>query len=120
MFLVGLPEETRIVETGSQHAFVTVTDQAFRIAIGIEHSQKMRKQFAGGVLDRKILLMIAHYRDQNLVGQSQKFRIEAAEDCGRPLRQVDYSIEQGLVFAPARASNGAGGCVQSFTNLLLS
>ena len=111
MFLVGLPKETRIVETGSQHAFVSVPDNAVGIAVGIQDRQKMREQLAAGVLDREIFLVIAHHRDQDFLRQLQKFGIETSQNCRWPLGQVDHGIKQQLVFTPARTGNGAGGGV---------
>ena len=80
MLLVGLPEEARIVETGPQHAFMAVSYDAVGIAVGIQHGEKMWKELAAGVFNRKIFLMIAHHGDQNFLGQFEKLRIEAAED----------------------------------------
>ena len=62
MFLIGLPEEARVVESSSQHPFVTV-DQAFRITVRIQHSEKIRQQSALRILNGEIFLVIAHYRD---------------------------------------------------------
>ena len=63
MFLIGLPEEARVVESSSQHPFVTVPDQAFRITVRIQHSEKIRQQSALRILNGEIFLVIAHYRD---------------------------------------------------------
>ena len=105
MLLIGLPEEARIVEAGTQHAFMSVANDALRIAIGVQHGEKMRQQLAARIFDGKIFLMIAHDRDQNFLGQFQKFGIEAAQNHRRPLGEVDDCIEQSLVFAPARAGD---------------
>src|SRR5579864_4960942 len=59
LFLIGLPEEAGVVEASPQYAFVAVTDQSLRIAVGVKHCQKMRHQFAGRVFHRKIFLVIA-------------------------------------------------------------
>ncbi len=90
------------------------------IAVGVQHGQKVRREAAPGILDRKILLVVAHDRDQNFLGQLQKFRIERTQDRRRPFGQVDHGVEQRLVFAPARAGNGASGGVESLANLLFS
>ena len=120
MLLVGLPEEAGVVEAGPQHALVAVANEAVGIAVGVQHSQKVRRELALGVFDRKILLVVAHDRDQNFFRQLQKFGIEAAQDRRRPLGQIDHGVEQRLVFAPARAGNGASGSVECFANLLFS
>src|SRR5438552_13655000 len=80
----------------------------------------MRQEFAARSFDREIFLMVAHHRDQHFFGQFKKSGIEAAENDGWPLRQIDNRIQQNLVFTPAGASNRAGRSVQSFANLLLS
>ena len=121
MFLVGLPEEARIVEARPQHAFMAVPNDALRdrrpcsaLPENAASSLPLR------IFDRKIFLMIAHHRDQNFFGQLQKFRIEVAQNHRRPFGQIDDGIEQDFVFAPARAGNGASGGVQRFANLLFS
>ncbi len=118
--LVGLPEEARVVEAGAQHALVAVADDARRIALGVEHGQKMRRQPAARVLHREIFLVVAHHGDQHFFRQLEEFAIEVAEDHRGPLRQIDDRVEQFLVFAPARAGNGAGGGVQRFADALLA
>src|ERR1700732_1707095 len=60
MFLVSLPEETGVVETGAQHALMPMPDDAGGIAVGVQHCQKVRRETAPGVLDRKIFLMVTH------------------------------------------------------------
>ena len=64
-FLICLPEKSRIVEAGPQHAFVAVTNYALGVAIGIQHREKVGGQFAARILHRKILLVIAHDRNQH-------------------------------------------------------
>ncbi len=63
MFLIGLPEKARVVETCPQHAFVAAANQALRIAVGVQYRQEMRQQFAVRPLEREIFLVIAHHRD---------------------------------------------------------
>ena len=118
--LIRLPEKSRIVEARPQHALVAVPDQSLRIAIGIQHREKMRQQLMVRIFKRKIFLMVAHHRDQHFFRQRQKLRIEAAENHGRKFREVHHRIEQSLVFPPARSGNGARGRIESFANLLLA
>src|ERR1019366_46372 len=63
--------------------------------------------------------MVAHHRDQHFFRQSEKLRIEAAENNGRKFRQIDDGRNQRLVFAPARSGNGASGRVERFADRLL-
>ena len=95
-------------------------DQALRIAIGVQHSQKMWRQFAGGIFHREILLVIAHHRDQNFLRQRQKLRIETAQNGRRKLRQIHDRIEQRFIFSPARAGNRACRGIESLSNLVLA
>src|ERR1019366_1459025 len=68
----------------------------------------------------EILLVIAHYRDQNFIGQREELRIEAAEHYGWKLGEIHHRVEQRLVFPPARARDGSSGCVKCFANALLA
>ena len=120
MLLIGPPEEPSIVEAGAQHAFVAVTNQALRIAVRIQHGEKIRQQFAFRVLDCEIFLMISHYRHQHLFRKVQKFAIKAAKNSRRPLGEIHDCIQQRCVFAPSRAGNGAGCGIERFANLLLA
>ena len=79
MFLIGLPEKTRVVEAGPQHALVPMPDDALRIAVSIQHREKMGKQLATGIFDREIPLMVTHDRDQDFLWQFQEFRIEGPQ-----------------------------------------
>ena len=73
-----------------------------------------------GIFHRKILLMIAHHRDQHFFRQGQKLRIEPAQNHGRKFRQVHHRIEQRLVFPPPRSGNRARSRIESLANLLLA
>ena len=92
-FLIRLPEETRIVETCSQHALMPMPNDAFGIAIGVQNGKKMRRQLAIGVLDSEILLVVAHHCDQHFFRQFQKFTIKITENDGRKLRQINHGVE---------------------------
>src|SRR4029077_8323682 len=120
MLLIGLPEETRVVEPRSEHAFVSMTNDAPRIAVGVQHCQKMRQQLAACVLDREVLLMIAHHRYQDFLRQFQKLLIKTSQDCRRKFGQVDDRVEEAFIFPPARTRNRASGSVECFANLLLA
>src|SRR5580704_8536573 len=118
--LIGLPEKSGIVEPCSQHAFVSMTNDATRVAIGIQHSQKMWQQLAARIFDCKIFLMIAHDRDQDFLGQLQELAVKTAQNYRRKLGEVNDVIQKSLVFAPTRAGNGASGGVELFANLQLA
>src|SRR5207237_2503981 len=79
MFLIGLPEKARVVEAGPQHTLMSVADDALRIAVRIQHREKMGEQFAMGILDREIFLIVTHDRDQYFLRQFQKFPVEAPQ-----------------------------------------
>jgi hypothetical protein len=53
VLLVGLPKK-RVIEIGSQNTFVSVPDDAGGITVGIEDCQKMREQFAAGIVNREV------------------------------------------------------------------
>src|SRR6266536_1264634 len=120
MSLVRLPEEARVVETGAQHALVTVPDQPLNIAIGIQYSKEVGKQFSIASLQCKIFLMVTHHSDQDLFRQFQILRIEVAENHRRPLREVYDRLKQGFVVAPARSANRARGGIKRFADFALA
>ena len=86
MLLVSLPEEAGVVEACPQHALVAVPDDAVGIAVGIQHGQKMRREVAPGIFDRKVLLVVAHDRDQNFFRQLEKFGIECCPESPTAIR----------------------------------
>ena len=97
-----------------------MADQPLRIAVGIQHRQKMRQQLPVGIFDREIFLVIAHHRDQHFFRQRQKLRIEPAQNRRGKLGQIHDRIEQRLIFAPARPGNGARRGVERLANLMLA
>ncbi len=80
----------------------------------------MRRQFAVGIFDSKILLMITHNRNQNFFRQAEELRIEVAENCRRPLGQIHDGIQQCGVLAPAGTGHTAGGLIQRFADTLFA
>jgi len=62
---------------------VSGTDQALGILTDVDNRQEVRGQFPALVLHGKILLVVTHDGDQDLVRQGKKSRIEIAlNDCG--------------------------------------
>ena len=76
----------------------------------------MRSKLAVCILNRKILLVVAHDGDQYLFRQCQILRIEVAENHARPFRQMHHCLDELLVLAPACAGDGPRRRVQSFLN----
>jgi hypothetical protein len=119
-FLVGVPEETGVIEAGAEHAFVAEPDQirSGLVGLGIEDGKEVRRQFAGSVLDGEILLVVAHDGHQNLLGKRQEFGVEAAHQNRRPLGQVGDRVDQCMIFAPAGAGDGSSDPVQFLADAL--
>ena len=92
-FLVSLPEEAGVIEAGTQHALVSVTNNVFRIAVRVENCKEMRCQLASGILDGKILLVVTHYRNQDFFGKFQVFPFKISQDDGWELGQVDDCVQ---------------------------
>ena len=86
LFLVRFPKESCVVESRSQHALVAQPNESLRITVGIQHRQKMRREFSVCIFNRKIFLVIAHHRDQNFLRQREKLRIKRSQNCRRKLR----------------------------------
>ena len=72
--LVGVPEEARVVEAGAQDALIAVADDGFALGVGngVEHGEKVRREFAVRVLDGEVLLVVAHDGDQDFLGQGEE------------------------------------------------
>ena len=79
MFLVGVPEETSIVEAGAQHTFIAMADGPIGVSICIQDGKKVGRQLALRVLDGEILLVVTHYRNQHFFRQRKIFPIKAAK-----------------------------------------
>src|SRR5437899_10295981 len=96
MLLVGLPEESRVIKACPQHSLMAVTNDALRIAVGIQYRQKVRQQFVIAVFDCKIFLVIAHNRDQNFFRKRDEFGIIAVEDDVSKFREIDNCMKTML------------------------
>ena len=70
----------------------------------------MRRERMILIFDRKVLLVVPHYGDQNFFRQSQILGLEVAEQHGWPLGEVGHLLHQGLVFSPSslRKITGCG------------
>src|SRR6201984_2395561 len=120
LLLIRLPEKAGIVEASAQDALIAVANQSIRVASSIENREKMRQQFSIGIFDSKILLVVTHHRYQHFLRQIEEFGIEAAQDHRRKFGKIDDGCDQGLVFAPARARNGASRGVERFADHMLA
>ena len=78
VFLIRLPEKTRVVEPRPQYTLMSMPDDALRITISIQHRQKIGGQLAIRIFHRKILLVVTHDRDQYFLRQFQEFRVETS------------------------------------------
>src|SRR4029077_1464669 len=114
MLLVSLPEKTGVVETRPQHPFMAVADDALRIAIGVQDSEKVRQQFMLRIFDGKILLMVTHHRDQDFLRQLQELGIKIAQDDGRKLGEIDDCVQKSSVFAPTCPRYGPSSGIKLF------
>ena len=94
LLLIDLPEETGVVEPGSQDSFIAVPDQAIGVGIGIHGGDEVWRKMALFVFDREILLVVAHHGHQHLLRQLQKLQIEVTEDRGRELGYIDEGVQQ--------------------------
>jgi hypothetical protein len=68
LFLIGLPEEARVVEAGTQDALVATADEALGVAGDIHYGDELRGQFSFRVLDGEIPLVVPHHRNENFFG----------------------------------------------------
>src|SRR5438067_1553735 len=70
--LVGLPEELGISEARAQYPFVAMSNEPVRVAISVQHREKMWREFSTGIFDGEILLMVAHHGDEHFFRQREK------------------------------------------------
>ena len=93
-FLIRLPKKLRIRQPRPQHSFVPGAHQPLRILRKIDDRQKMRRHFPVPLLHRKILLVPAHHRDQDLVRQRQVRWIEIAFEHARAFIEIGDQPQQ--------------------------
>src|SRR5690348_11420424 len=74
--LVLVPEEARIVKARAEDAFVAAFDQTIPVGIDVHYSHKPVSQLASSINYRKVLLMVAHDRDQNFFRQVEIGKVE--------------------------------------------
>ena len=86
------------------------------VHLNIQHGQEMRRQLAVSAFDRKVFLVVAHYRDKHLFRQRQVLGFEVAQHHGRPFGQMNDGFNQRLVFAPSSAGDSARGRVERLAN----
>src|SRR5260370_31566487 len=79
-FLIRLPEELCVCKTRAQHPLMASLHQAPRILCQVDHCQKMGPESTPALLDRKLLMMIPHHGDQELIGEIQKRRVKISSD----------------------------------------
>ena len=97
-----------------------MADDRFALSINmrVEHGQEMRGQLAVRALDSKVLLMVAHHRDQHLFGKCKIFRLKITQHDRRPLGEMNHRLDQRLVLAPARTGNRSGRRIEGLANRL--
>ena len=78
--LIGLPEETGIIEAGAKHALIAVTDQSVGVAVGVKYGKEMRSQLSICILQGEIFLVVAHDGDQYFFRKTEIALVKAAED----------------------------------------
>ncbi len=89
---------------------------AFVVHLRVEHGQKVRGELAVRAFDGEVFLVVAHHRDQHLFRQGKVLGLEIAQHHGGPLGEMDDSLDERLIFTPARAGNGAGRGVESLAD----
>ena len=91
--LIRFPEKLRVGKACTQHTLMSRPHQPLRVFVEIYHRKKIRRQPPAASFERKIFLMVAHHRDQNLVRQREKIRIKIAGNHGGILVEVSYELK---------------------------
>ena len=101
--LILVPEELRVPQARAQDALVAC-DYSATIVLGREigDSNEKRRQATVGVLERQVLLMMAHRRDQDFLRQRHETLVDPAEQGDRPLDQTDELGQQRGILAQAQ------------------
>ena len=100
---VLVPEELRVPQARAQHALVAC-DHSPTIVLGREIGDRdeARRQASFGVLERQVLLMMAHRRDQDFLRQRHEALVDPAKQGDRPLDQAGELGEQRRILAQAQ------------------
>ena len=91
--LIRLPEKLRVRKARTQHSLVSRPHQPLRVFVEIYHREKIRCQPPAASFQRKIFLMVAHHRNQNLIRQRQKIRIEIAGNHGGIFVEISHDLK---------------------------
>jgi len=120
--LIGVPEETGIVEAGAQNTLIAVAHDGFAFGVcdGVKHGEKVRREFAVSIFNGEILLVVAHDGDEDFLGESKELAVKVSEDDGGSFGEIDDGVEQFLIFAPACAVNFADRGVEGFADFVLA
>ena len=88
------PEKRGVCQARFQDAFMTLADFLSALRIDVDNREEERKELPFLVHQRKVFLVLAHHRDQNLLRQIKELRIEGSANHGRTLVQVYNGLEQ--------------------------
>ena len=93
---VGVEEELGVGQARTHHLLVTGDDllRVFRLDVG--HEDKVRQQFARGVIHREILLVALHGVHQRFRRHRQEFLFEFGGQYHRPFHQRGHFFQQAV------------------------
>ena len=93
---VGVEEELGVGQAWTHHLLVTGDDllRVFRLDVG--HEDKVRQQFARGVIHREILLVALHGVHQRFRRHRQEFLFEFGGQYHRPFHQRGHFFQQAV------------------------
>ena len=98
-----VPEELGVPQARAQHALVACDDRpAIVLGRQIGDRDEARRQATVRVLERQVLLMMAHRRDQDFLGQRHEPLVDPAKQGDRPLDQAGELGEQCRIVAQAQ------------------
>ncbi|MNH00386.1 hypothetical protein D3C79_595770 [compost metagenome] len=95
-FAVGVEEELGIGQTRAHHLLVTGDDLLRIFGFDIRHEDKVRQQFARGVIHREILLVALHGVHQRFRRHRQEFLFEFGGQHHRPFHQRGHFFQQAF------------------------
>ena len=97
VFQIAFPKERGVLKPGGDDPFIALFDRFRGRAVDIRHADKTGQQAAIGGGDREIFLLPLHNRDQHLLRQLEKVRLEFADKGRGPFNQRGDLIKQGRV-----------------------
>ena len=109
LLAVLVEEELGVGQARAHHPLVALHHRTGVVGPDVADDQELVGQLAGGVQQRKVLLVGLHRQDQAFLRHAEEFRLELADQHVRPLDQGRHLVQQGIVVDRLQAFLGRRG-----------